>query len=146
MLQTATNVPITFQWFTSGDGNSVRHACNKSVPPNRSEMVMAIDEDKALMFGGSFVASMNMQVMLIRWAARQDPGFLEEALASHDDFVGRIQVQGELPTELMVKGREIFRQMIQTLIEIRATEPATAAATSRQKSLRRRFLNWLERG
>jgi hypothetical protein len=32
MLHVLQNVPITFQWVTKVDGNSMRHGCDKASP------------------------------------------------------------------------------------------------------------------
>jgi len=74
-----------------------------------------------------------------------DPNFEKNALGIFDRYLGHVVISGEIeaPDTLGIKAREIFVDTIKTPANYMARLPPP---DPKKMTLRRAFLNWLERG
>jgi len=101
--------------------------------------------DFAKELGGPLAASLVTAIILMREAIKADRTFADRAKAQLDELLGEMAARGADATEMMVSARAIFHVIIETALEKEVRVEAGPGQTN-SKSLRRRFLNWLERG
>ena len=96
------------------------------------------------MLGGAIAANTVLLSMFVSWASERDPNLEQQFIASFDDFLGRMHTEaGEegqpAATEMLVEARKIFRTIVDNAVPLKETSQP-------RPTLRRKFINWLERG
>jgi len=95
--------------------------------------------------GGPLAASLVAEIILVREAIKADRTFADRAKAQLDELLGEMAARGAVANEMMVSAREIFHVIIEAALE-KEVRVENLPVQKNRKSLRRRFLNWLERG
>ena len=100
------------------------------------------EADRGSFLAGELLAHSALLGLLVAAAAKADPGFREEAQAAFDTLLGQIMQSDPHPSKQeareqnKIQARASFTRLL-SLVEARAVPPLT---------LRRRFLNWLQKG
>jgi hypothetical protein len=83
--------------------------------------------------------------MLVGRAVKDDPEFGNKALALLDTALGRLTAEGGPSDPVAIKAREFFGKFL-SLKETPMLARPLPLSKKEPKTLRRRFLNWLESG
>lgn len=92
----------------------------------------------------TIAASLLVLMMIVAYLKKNDPDFDKSTRAALDSILGAALIPGQTPDPFYQQVRaEFFNIMDANVISFRA---AAAAAPQKPRTLRRRFLNWLQRG
>jgi hypothetical protein len=83
---------------------------------------------------------------LVRKISETDPKFGDKALAQIDTVLGRKAAKGDPPTPVSIKARQKLVELIDLAGVTTPPANITLPPADKPKTLRRRFLNWLQSG
>jgi hypothetical protein len=92
--------------------------------------------------GAELFATEVMVTMLIQKAVENDPEFVTKALAALGTWLGQRAAKGEEAVSLAIKARKSFTNLLEASPEMRLP---SRPSPPKPLTLRKRFLNWLER-